>query len=51
VARRMIMAADAARDRHQAELDAARTHKDSAEVSRIKKQMQDEARKESGVRW
>jgi hypothetical protein len=49
-ARRMIAAADAARDRHQAELDAARDRKDFAEVSRIKRQMQDEAERAAGAK-
>lgn len=49
-ARRMIQVADAVRARHQAELDAARTRKDFAAVSRIKRQMQDEVERESGVR-
>ena len=48
-ARRIIEAADAVRERHQTELDAARARKDFAEVSRINKQMQEEARKEFGV--
>jgi len=49
-ARRMIAAADAVRERHQAELDAARERKDFAEVSRINKQMREEAQREFGVR-
>lgn len=48
-ARRLIAAADAARERHQVELDAARERKDFAEASRIRKQMQEEAQKEIGV--
>jgi hypothetical protein len=50
VARRAIAIVDAARARHQAELDAAQARKDSAEVSRIKKLIQDEAKKELGVK-
>jgi hypothetical protein len=49
-ARRLIATADATGKRHRAELDAARDRKDFAELSRIKKQMQEEAQKEIGVR-
>lgn len=45
-ARRIIGAVDAARELHQEALDAARERLDFAEVSRIKKQIQDEAEKE-----
>ena len=48
-AQRLIAAADAARNRHQAELDAARERKDFVELSRIKKQMQEEVQREIGV--
>lgn len=49
VARRLIAAIDAARDRHSGELDAARKRKDRAEVSRIEKQAQDEVKREIGI--
>ena len=48
-ARRLIAAADAVREQHQVELDAARDRKDFAGVSRIKKQMQEELQREIGV--
>jgi hypothetical protein len=49
-ARRLIAAADRARERYQVELDAARKRKDLAEVSRIKKQMREETQRELRVR-
>ena len=45
-ARRTIAVVDAVRERHQAELEAARERKDRAEVRRIKKQMEEEAQRE-----
>jgi hypothetical protein len=49
-ARRMIQAADTVQARHQVELDAARARRDFAQVSRIRRQMQDEAEREFGFR-
>jgi hypothetical protein len=49
-ARRTIAAVDAARERHQTALDSARERKDFAEMSRIRKQMREEAQRDLGAR-